>query len=202
MALLKRILTGINLIFFIACIVINHYLKNNIENLGNSESQNSTQISHPLNQNSNSDETNNAAPIPIESNINKILGMLANLSKVYINTIQVDKIEYSIEDNIAKVSIKSFELKDLNECLIKLNQILEQNKSAITEISFWDKKNRPIDQQEDSSSNKPKKQIPFVLAYLQAKNLTQDNNTQNNNKSNSQEEDNSYNYKAEIKISL
>jgi hypothetical protein len=145
--------------------------------------------------------------VPLSSNTKRISDLLVSLSKIYINSIQITNVKYEIKSNIAEISIKSADLSKLNDYLIKLNILLKKEKSYILDINILDKDSQKVletKQSEVSSENKTMSFIlNYVLAHLNSKQgMPPSDSKQKNPRSAGDENDDSYQYKVNIKIYL
>jgi hypothetical protein len=140
----------------------------------------------------------------IDPNSNKIFKLLFNLAKGYTqNSLQITKIGYEIESNVAEVSIKSADLNNLYAYLVKLDELLWSDQSYISEIKILDKDNKPIVDESftpnTSAFQGGSSMLQTLMNLISSKNsVTKDENLS----AAEEEEDTTYQYNVMIKIGI
>ena len=104
--------------------------------------------------------------IPASSNIAKVLVLLTDLSKLYMKAIQIQKIQYSQDSGFADITIKSYELDDLDSYLKNLDATFKKENFSIVQVVLDDTHDDEKEPEIALEDNKPKENIPFALAFL------------------------------------
>ncbi len=160
-AKVQRFLLFFNALMLTIFVAINQNLKTSLSGLqGQLPKDDSSSAS------SSSAKKDGDFTIPASSNLAKVLVLLTDLSKLYMKAIQIQKIQYSQDSGFADITIKSYELDDLDSYLKSLDATFKKENFSIAQIVLDDTQEDEKEPEVALEDNKPKESIPFALAFL------------------------------------
>jgi hypothetical protein len=160
-AKVQRFLLFFNALMLTIFVAINQNLKTSLSGLqGQLPRDDSSSAS------SSSAKKDGDFTIPASSNLAKVLVLLTELSKLYMKTIQIQKIQYSQASSSADITIKSYELDDLDSYLKSFEATFKKENFSIVQIVLDDTQDDEKEPEIVLEDDKPKEILPFALAYL------------------------------------
>jgi hypothetical protein len=156
----QKFLLFFNVVALTAAIIANRNLKSALSGM-------QAQLSKPPSTtSSNSSDKEGDFLIPTNSNFSTIITLLTNLSRLHMQNIQIKKIEYSADFSSADITIKSYELDDIDLYIKNLDTNFKKDNFYIAQITLDDTQDNEKEPEITVKDNKSPEAIPFALAYL------------------------------------